>query len=232
MKIIKRNSEVGTKDIFIKDGNKTFAIVFGGTGDLYWIINNKDCKNYDGTNLETFTITQENYQLYNLFQILYSDIENINIYDNKEVPSYIDTYQDYHDYLKELELEKIGYRKNNNANYHELFNPKEKTITWYSDETGHDVANILKIKKNAETFSLTFSSQPYIDGYERETNPLGTISIRFRNSGSTYEPFNIAFMKMFHGLENLDDINDYGHQYHIGEYLHMNKQMTKTKLKN
>jgi hypothetical protein len=35
MKIIKRNSEVGTKDIFIKEDSKVFAIVFGGTGNLY-----------------------------------------------------------------------------------------------------------------------------------------------------------------------------------------------------
>ena len=35
------------------------------------------------------------------------------------------------------------------------------------------------------------------------------ISIRFRNSGSRYRPFNLIFMRMFNELQNLT-VNDLG----------------------
>lgn len=46
------------------------------------------------------------------------------------------------------------------------------------------------------------------------------MGIRFRNSGSRYEPFNMVFMRMFLQLQKVDDISDYGHQIHIEEYLY------------
>ena len=42
------------------------------------------------------------------------------------------------------------------------------------------------------------------------------ITVRFRNSGSRYDPFNIIFMKLYQGLYELD--YEY-HQIHIEEYL-------------
>ena len=46
------------------------------------------------------------------------------------------------------------------------------------------------------------------------------ITIRFRNSGSRYDPFNIIFMRLYQGLCNLD--YEY-HQIHIEEYLQESK---------
>lgn len=62
------------------------------------------------------------------------------------------------------------------------------------------------------------------EGYDNEYLLDGLISIRFRNSGSRYAPFNRLFMKMFNKLQFLDDVNDYGHQIHIEEYLYNNKR--------
>ena len=42
----------------------------------------------------------------------------------------------------------------------------------------------------------------------------GSISIRFRNSGSLYDPFNMIFMRMFNKLQNYDP--EY-HQIHFEE---------------
>ena len=106
------------------------------------------------------------------------------------------------------------------SNYNTLFDENNKTITWYSDETNRLVSNYVKIIKKEETFELVFGTQEYIDGYEREDNFLGTIGVRFRNSGSSYDPFNISFMKMFQELEKIDDVLDEGHQVHIEEYLY------------
>ena len=49
------------------------------------------------------------------------------------------------------------------------------------------------------------------------------MGIRISNSGSRYAPFNIVFMRMFTKLQDIDDINDYGHQIHIEEYLYNQK---------
>ena len=84
----------------------------------------------------------------------------------------------------------------------ELFDEENKTITWYSDETAHKVANYLKIKKETDCFIINFNIQENIDGYDSDFNSsLYDISIRFRNSGSRYDPFNIIFMRMYERLK-------------------------------
>ena len=41
MEVIKSKSEVGTYDISIKENdNKNLSLVWGGNGDLYWILDN------------------------------------------------------------------------------------------------------------------------------------------------------------------------------------------------
>ena len=67
---------------------------------------------------------------------------------------------------------------------------------------------------------LEFSIQPHINGYDEDFHSPTYIPIRFRNSGSSYDPFNIVFMKMYNEMKNIDDINDIGHQIHIEEYLY------------
>ena len=95
-----------------------------------------------------------------------------------------------------------------------------------------NIAFGLKIKKMDNIFRVEFSSQPHIDGYDEELNQPGYMSIRFCNSGSRYAPFNILFMRMFNKLQEVDDVNDYGHQIHIEEYLYNNdKQKNIQKVK-
>ena len=204
MKIIKHENEFGLI-ISFQELDKQFEVSFGGNCDLYWTIRSKKESNY-----HDFIITKENYNVYRLFEELFDDIENIKIFDEEYIPCYISTEE-------ELEYEKNKYRLFNHSNYNELFN--NNTITWYSDETNHEVANILKIKREDETFKLEFYIQPYIEEYDRDFNSLNYIPIRFRNSGSLYDPFNIVFMRMYQKMKQIDDVNDYGHQIHIEEYL-------------
>ncbi|MGM9834943.1 MAG: hypothetical protein ACI31M_04120 [Bacilli bacterium] len=222
MKVILRDNEYKSKDIHLIDGNKTLTIMFGGTGDLYWIINNKDCPKTEDYSYDYFVITKENYAIYSIFEQLVNDIKNINIFDKKEIefPPYVETDEGKKEYLEELELDKKRYRKYNMAYYNDLCNEKTDIITWVSDETAFEVANKVQIKKIEDIFVIEFYTQPYIEGYEREDNMLGIMGIRFRNSGSRYQPFNIVFMRMFSQLQKLDDVNDYGHQIHIEEYLY------------
>lgn len=186
MKIVKKEVMAGTNIILSKE-NKKLCISFEGNLDLYWTIYYKEDASEEK---KTFVITRENENLYMLFETLYSDIEKINLFENMS------------------EETKNRFRKYNMANYLELFNPDEKTITWYSDETNEEVANYLVIRKRENAFNLEFNTQEYIGCYLQDHHSKYHIQIRFRNSGSRYCPFNILFMKMYNYLENLKDIQE------------------------
>lgn len=226
MKVIKHENEFGLI-IYFKELDKQFDVSFSGNGDLYWTICSENVN--DDNN---FIITKENYEVYRLFEELFDDIENIKIFDDEEyITFYLKTEEEKQEYIKnqkdEIEYEKNKYRLFNLSNYNELFDKENNTITWYSDETNHEVANILKIKKENESFELEFYIQPYIEGYDRDFNSLYHIPIRFRNSGSSYDPFNIVFMRMYEKMKQVYDINDYGQQVHIEEYLYNQNKIKK-----
>ena len=204
MKLTKEKNEFGTQ-INLKGEDSNLLISFGGTGDLYWTIKSNDVEKQN-----TISITKENFGLYKLFDQLYEDIKNINLYEDREVDDEI-------------------YRVYNHSNYNELFNGETKTITWYSDETAHKVANYVTIKKEDESFNISFHTQQDIDGYEEDSKSDFYIAIRFRNSGSSYYPFNVVFMEMYNKLVDLEDTNEYGHQIHMEEYLY-EKDKAKTKV--
>jgi len=230
MKVIKNETQFGLTILF-DDENKFLTVTFGGNGDLYWSIH---CKNDTDKKI---IITKENYSVYALFEQLFTDVENINIFYEIDIPFHIETLEEKNEYLKdrkqELENEKKGYRLFNRSNYNELYDNDNKTITWYSDETAHEVANILKIKKIDDTFVVEFFTQPYIKGYDRDFHSKYYIPIRFRNSGSRYDPFNIFFMRMYHKMHELDDVNDIGHQINVEEYLYnKEKKLIKNRKKN
>lgn len=231
MKVRLIQNDFQTTDVYLIEENKTLLITFAGNGDLYWVIQNKACGENVKYSSDYFDISKDNYEVYSLFEQLFSDIKNINICENKEFPLYVETDEEKKEYLENLELEKEMYRKSNMSHYNDLYDGID-TITWHSDETAYEVSNIVKIKKMDNIFRVEFSSQPHIDGYDEELNELGHMSIRFRNSGSRYAPFNILFMRMFNKLQEVDDVNDYGHQIHIEEYLYNNdKQKNIQKVK-
>lgn len=202
MRVIKKESEFGL-NIFLVEGDKNISIIFGGNGDLYWSLHSNNVVNDN-----SFIITKENHGVYELFEQLFNDIENINLFYDEGI------------YEK---CDKDEYRLFNCSNYNELFDGN--VITWYSDETSHEVANILRIIKEDESFKLEFIIQNSISGYDDDFHSAHYIPIRFRNSGSFYFPFNVVFMRMYNAMKNIDDINDYGHQMHIEEYLFKIKKL-------
>ena len=130
--------------------------------------------------------------------MLYKDIEEINLYD---------------------EDDKDKYRLYNYSNYQELFDEENKTITWYSDETAREVANYLKIKKEEDCFILSFNVQEHIKGYDRDFSTPNYIPIRFRNSGSRYDPFNTIIMEMYERLQKIENKDENCHQITLEEYV-------------
>ena len=92
MKVVLKTNEYGTKDIHLIEENKTLSIVFAGTGALHWIIKNNKTDKDEEYSYDSFEITKENYQVYSLFEKLFYDIKNINIFDKEcEFPPYIET---------------------------------------------------------------------------------------------------------------------------------------------
>lgn len=217
MRLSKRKSDFGT-DISLVEDNKELSFVYGGNLDLYWTLHSDDT-----TVDNTFTITKENYQVYQLFEELFMDIDTINIF-YEDVPFYLDSSEEIREYLKrkeeEQEEDKKRYRLYNSSHYNDLYNSKNQTITWYSDETSSKVSNYLIIRKADEEFIIEFHTQDNIKGYDDDFKSKFHIPIRFRNSGSSYDPFNLIFMKMYNSMKEVDDVNDANHQIHIEEYLY------------
>lgn len=176
IEIIKEQNDFSTT-IILNDNNKYLQLLVGGNGDLYWNI-------HFTSGTSEFIINNENEELYSIFNELYNDIKDINIFD--------------------FEDNKEKYIKYNFGNYKELYNPNSNTITWYSDEASHEVANVMKIKKEYNLFRIYFCTQKYIEGYNKDFNKKGYITIRISNSGSIYSPFNIVFMRMYNNLKELD----------------------------
>lgn len=231
-------------DFYLYDEDKILSIIFGGNLDLYWTLDIRNTKTDNEIKKlmyteysEIFTITKENYFIYSLFEDLYEDIKNARIFEketrkinNEEVfildeDLSIDNVDDIDIPIKIMTEEEIEERNNEYKEryFYKLLFDGEK-IEWHSDEEPYDIANIVIIRKVDDTIVLEFIRPELNKGKSFIFNMPGRISIRFRNSGSTYDPFNILFMKMFHKLQEY--LPEY-HQMHIEEINYTRKRTLK-----
>lgn len=178
-------------DVFtIKTDDGNFQISFENNLDLYW----RYC--YEGSILNsskehTFTITKENFYIYSLFEELYDSIKEGKPFKNYEA----------------INSEDCCFEFDNKF----LF--KNNIIDWHSDDFYYYDASCVMIKKEEEKYKVTFKKS-------KENIQQGlflTYSVRFRNSGSRYEPFNAVFMRMY---QNLCNHNFDYEQIHMEEYLY------------
>ena len=150
-----------------------------------------------------FTITKENYFIYSLFSDLFDEITNCDIFkvdtlhlefmdDEEEKKEYIDRINKMNEDLKTYSPYKNLVKRN--------------LITWKSDDRDYGNPDFVKIYKGDDAFYITFVRQS-------KHLHIGT-SVRFRNSGSSYQPFNMSFMRLFNKLQEYDP--DY-HQIHMEE---------------
>jgi len=209
LEIKRYQDERNTFDYFIKNEENTFRIFFGGNLDLYFCVNRKDYEN--DNEIINFEITKENYVLYSLFEQLYDKIISCEIHtiDKFELEMYDkDEIIEKENIYKELNKElKDSYVYKNLV--------KNNVISWRHDDQIYEEANILNIYKEEEKFRLEFILQ------SKEWSTF--IDVRFRNSGSRYNPFNMVFMQFYNKLQEYDP--EY-HQIHIEEYLYQ-KKLTK-----
>lgn len=225
---------------YLQEDNKILSIIFGGNLDLYWNLNlrnkyditeeNRKKLMYDELK-DTFTITKENYFIYSLFEDLYEDIKNSRIYEltipkqNEEIDEEEKTLELEEDIWPVMSQEEIDKRNEEFKNiwcYNLLFDGEK--IEWHSDDETYEIADKLEIRKVDDTFELTFTRPKMTkDKYFYLRAPM-SISIRFRNSGSLYNPFNMIFMRMFNKLQEYDPEC---HQLHFEEMDYVKKRSLK-----
>ena len=160
-----------------QNGN-TFNILFGSNLDLYFqpVMNRMELFTSD-EHLE-FKISKEDGFLYEAFMHLYEKI--INYIPLEEMDS-----------KREREYQKLK------DSYRPFPLVHDNVISWHSDEEDVDTSSILNISKTEDNqIKLEFiKNKPEDDLYL-------TYAIRFRNSGSTYDPFNFRFMELYNSLCN------------------------------
>ena len=198
---IKKTKDVEGYDRFkITTENGSFDIMFGGNLDLYWYYWPEE--NYkDWPLAKTFTISKENYFIYQKLDELYKNIKEQKPYQSKDENSSI--------VFDSSKL--INDSPKSQYSYKNLF--QNDIIKWYSDDAPLEEASMLEIKYQEDKYIITFHQG-------KEDFGFPTYAIRFRNSGSRYEPYNFAFMNMYNSLSEYDA--NY-HQIHIEEYLYTKK---------
>lgn len=193
----------------LRDNDKSMILSFQGNLDFYMsAISYKDNRDKK----ISFTITKENYAIYSLFDELFRDIEECNIFSVDETRL---EFMDDEDEIKEYyeRIERMNSDLKTYSAYKRLI--KRNLITWKSDDRDYGEPDFVKIYRGEDAFYITFVRQS-------EELHMGTV-VRFRNSGSSYDPFNIPFMKFFNKLQEYDP--EY-HQIHIEEVI-LQKKLTK-----
>ena len=175
-------------DYKIISNEQELNIMFNGDGDLYFSINRID--RLDEPKIVNFEITEEDNDLYNLFDILYNRVITCDIYKLNEFDLEFRKSE-------ELEEKQIMYDEwNQELREYPPYNIIQNgIISWRHDEQLFEEANILNIYKEENKYRLEFISNDEDPQY---------IEIRFRNSGSRYQPFNRVFMDLYNSLQMLD----------------------------
>ena len=181
------------KSLKLTQNGNTFNILFGGNLDLYFQPDMDRMKLITNREPLEFVISEEDGFLYDAFLHLYEKITQYSPYDEMDIEE------------KEYQEKKDSYRPFPLVH--------DKVISWHSDEEDVDTSSILNISKtDNKQIKLEFIKNKPESGFYL------TYAIRFRNSGSTYDPFNFRFMELYNSLCN------YYENYHPN---HKEKQQQK-----
>lgn len=206
--------------ITMQEDTKVFIISFAGNLDLYWLFD--DLSEDYHSNVGTFYITKENYFVYSLFEKLYEDVSNCNIHNDYRFElSMAETLED----LRKIDRKRVEDKESLKrlSRYKELYN--NGIVTWFSDDRDYREIDKVEIKKEEEVFLLKFSREKREDSSLYSDSHHEAITIRFRNDGSSYAPFNCLFMDMYNALCEYDFDDK---QIHIEEYMYLVKKKKAT----
>lgn len=202
MKIEKSNDGFGNTEYTFTEDNLVFKMYYGGNLDLHWEIQNNDVnmdnyEEYAELPLE-FVISPEYPEVYMLFSELFDSVKSLAMELESEYALKEKAKMEALDELVYVEDEK-------EVPVHELI-VRNNVVVWHSDETELDLANYVTITRIDGNMLLTFRKGVVVNDIP------GTITIRFRNNGSKYAPFNVYFMKLFSSMEKVRVVSDISDQ--------------------
>lgn len=205
LKIDYKNLDFGPTIIISDDTNK-LEILFGGNGDLYFhpVMNRMEL--FEKEEPIYFHINSEDGFLFQALEKLHSKICSYQAFDKFDDNfSFFSNENDTSE--NEYQRRKDSYRKFPLVN--------NSVISWHSDEDRSEIASVLNIRKlDEENFQLEFIKN------KPEDEIYLTYSIRFRNSGSTYDPFNFRFMEFYNSL-----CSYYANKNHLNDKQVLNKTL-------
>ncbi len=186
MEIKKKLNFAGTYDVqLIKDGKK-LTILWARVLDLYMVLEDGERMPFRQAKSIEFDISVEDKEVYQLFDKLYDDVINGNVFEAKsKTKEKIDRITLY--------------------NY-DLLVDENKNIVWVSDDGRFDEVDRMQISKRDNSYRLTFT--------RTENQSIGefkdpyAIYVRLRTSGSRYDPFYIPFIRMYRSLQGLDETRE------------------------
>lgn len=194
MKVKRKENRFGCYDYTLVDKDNALEIMYAGNLDLYFMLSQNGKFFHDENVTLSFDITKEDFQVFSLFDCLYKEVVAGEV------------FEDYDNDFK------------NSFLYKNLVS-KKKEVNWISDDDREEVADRLSFfKVDDDTYRLLFyrNDKPLDFGFKSSYN----ISVRFRNSGSRYSPFNVPFMRFYQRLQEVDP--NY-HQVHIEELVYIKK---------
>lgn len=192
MNCFKTDDRVGPIYQF-QEGN-TLLFIYKEDLKLYMTIYNKD--NVNSNNV--FTIYKDETNTYKVFEQLFKDFKEINIFNDEDHYLYIkdDCQRDRFVQQKGIDnnLRKHNYKMFNRFQYNDIYDEDSQTITWCSEDKQYD---ILKIKKEDDNYSLKFLNKP-------KKSDVDTHYISVKINEDSANPFSILFLKVFEHLNSLD----------------------------
>lgn len=182
MKIEKIPNWDNTYDIKLTKDGKTLTILFSRVLDLYMIMEDGKRIPSRTSKIIDFDINTSDNEVYKIFDKLYNDVIEGNIFERKAKNGFIDSSLI------------CGYN---------LLVDENKNITWVSDDGMFEEEDRMQISKLYDSYCLTFirNDKPLDSGFK---SPTG-IYVRLRTSGSRYDYFYIPFMRMYQTLQKVDE---------------------------
>ena len=209
MEIKREKNSEGCYDYRLIDGSRKLDILFAGNLDLYMALGNGRMIPDDANVFINFDITKENYEIYSLFDNLYNEIVDGKVFIRDEADEFLEDITGY-------SYGEFDYK--DTYAYKELVD-KDGSIKWISDDGPREVEDSVHIfRLNDDVIRLSFyrNDLPMDFGFKSSSR----IIVRFRNSGSYYDPFNCVFMRMYNNLQKVDPKY---HQIHMEELGYVKK---------
>lgn len=194
MKYIKTDNRVGP--IYQYQEGNTLLFIYKDDLKIYMTIYNKENVNANNT----FTIYEDETNTYKVFEQLFKDFEQINIFNDEDYHFYIEDDNEREKYIKQKGIDNNlrihNYKTFNRFKYNDIYDSNSNTITWCSEDKKYD---ILKIKKEDNNYLFEFINKP-------QKKDIDNHYISVKINGDSGSPFAILFFKMFDNLANTNEM--------------------------